>query len=129
MSSPPLFRDRHVVVQVLTGGVVPAVFGAVVGLVLGESATGYYLLQIPAVIGGILAGFEHRDGWGGADRGLGGGALYGTSLLVAHAPAGTHAPGAPPSFAPLPAAVTPVTGTLPGGPRGRRARARPERCA
>src|SRR5260370_29155729 len=129
MSSPPLFRDRHVVVQVLTGGVVPAVFGAVVGLVLGESATGYYLLQIPAVIGGILAGFEHRDGWGGADRGLVGGALYGTSLLVAHALAGTPAQVALPRFAPLLAVFTALIGMLLGAPGGPPARACPGRAA
>jgi hypothetical protein len=45
----------------------------------------------PPSVGGLLAGFEHRDGWGGARRGLMGGAIYGTALLVAHALAGTHA--------------------------------------
>jgi hypothetical protein len=129
MYAPPLFRDRPRVVQVIAGGVVPAVFGAVVGLVLGESAAGYYGLQVLAVAGGILAGFEHRDGWGGADRGLVGGALFGTSVLIAHELAGTHATVALPSFPPILAVFTAIIGMLLGALGGRLGRAARDRPA
>lgn len=43
-----------------------------------------------AGIGAFLAGFEHLDGWGGADRGFFGGAIYGTALLVTHQLVGTR---------------------------------------
>jgi hypothetical protein len=71
--------------------VIPFLFGAGVGVVLGVSTTWYWVLAGLAGIGGVLGGLEHRDGWGGADRGVVGGALFGTGLLIAHAIAGTEA--------------------------------------
>ena len=91
MRSSPLFRERPRSAQVLLGLVVPFVFGAVAGILLGVSAGAYWAIGAVAAIGGVLAGFEHADGWDGADRGLVGGTLYGTGLLVAHAIAGTDA--------------------------------------
>ncbi|HEV3228311.1 MAG TPA: hypothetical protein VGY97_02460 [Solirubrobacteraceae bacterium] len=129
MNLPPLFRDRPLPVQVILGGVVPAAFGAVVGLLLGVSAAAYWGIQIVAVAGGILAGFEHRDGWGGADRGLVGGALFGTFLLVAHELSGTHATVALPSFPPMLAVFTAIIGMLLGALGGRLGRALRERPA
>ncbi len=73
-------------------------------------------------IGGFLAGFEHQDGWGGADRGLVGGAIYGAALLVAHAIAGTHAKVSLGSFPPLLAVVTAIVGMFLGAAGGRIAR-------
>ena len=129
MSARPLFRDRSRPVQVITGGLFPVIFGAVAGLVLGESAAGYWAVGGVAAIGGVLAGFEHRDGWGGADRGLVGGALYGTSLLVAHTLVGTHAKVSLGSFPPLLAVFTAIVGMLLGALGGRVARALRERPA
>jgi len=129
VSARPLFRDRSRPLQVITGGLVPAIFGAVVGIVLGESAGAYWGLQAVAAIGGVLAGFEHRDGWGGADRGLVGGAIFGTSLLVAHAVAGSHAQVSLGSFPPLLAVFTAIIGMLLGALGGRIARALRERPA
>jgi hypothetical protein len=121
--APPLFRDRPRPLQIVLGGVVPLVFGAVVGIVLGVSSAGYWGLSALAALGGFLAGFEHQDGWGGADRGLVGGALFGTGLLVAHAIAGTHAKVSLGSFPPLLIVIFAVFGMLLGALGGRLARA------
>src|SRR5207248_8171849 len=82
VQAPPLFRDRSRPAQIVLGGVVPLLFGAGVGVVLGVSAGAYWGLAALAGVGGFLAGFEHRDGWGGADRGLVGGALFGLGILI-----------------------------------------------
>src|SRR5260370_3475712 len=91
MRLPTLFRDRPRPFQIVAGGFVPLLFGGVVGVVLGVSAGGYWGLSALAAIGGVLVGFEHQDGWGGADRGLAGGALFRLGVLLAHAIARTHA--------------------------------------
>src|ERR1700704_1326001 len=109
---PVLFRDRPRPVQILLGGVIPALFGAVAGVLVGESTGAYWAIAVVVTIGGFLAGFEHQDGWGGADRGLVGGAIYGTSLLIAHAIAGTHAKVSLGSFPPFLAVVTAIIGML-----------------
>jgi hypothetical protein len=124
---PVLFRDRPRPVQILLGGFIPAVFGAVAGVLVGTSTAGYWAIAAVVTIGGVLAGFEHQDGWGGADRGLVGGAIYGTSLLVAHAIAGTHAKVSLGSFPPFLAVVTAIIGMLLGALGGRLARAQRER--
>ena len=77
MYAPTLFRDRPRPVQVILGGVVPLMIGAVAGIMVGIAPGAYWAVAAIAAVGGVLAGFEHRDGWGGADRGLVGGALYG----------------------------------------------------
>ncbi|TMK23963.1 MAG: hypothetical protein E6G62_09710 [Actinobacteria bacterium] len=122
-----LFRDRPRPVQILLGGVVPALFGAAAGVLVGESTGAYWGIAAVVTIGGFLAGFEHRDGWGGADRGLVGGAIYGTSLLIAHAIVGTHAKVSLGSFPPFLAVVTAIFGMLLGAAGGRLARALRER--
>jgi hypothetical protein len=124
---PVLFRDRPRPVQIVLGGVIPAVFGAAAGVLVGASTGGYWALAAVVSIGGFLAGFEHQDGWGGADRGLVGGAIYGTSLLTAHAIAGTHAKVSLGSFPPFLAVVTAIIGMLLGALGGRLARAQRER--
>jgi hypothetical protein len=123
MHTPTLFRDRPRAFQIIVGGVVPLLFGAVVGVVLGVSSAGYWALAVLAGIGGVLAGLEHRDGWGGADRGLVGGALFGTGILVAHAIAGTHAKVSLGSFPPLLAVIDAIFGMFLGALGGRLARA------
>ena len=101
MHEPPLFRDRPRLVQILLGGFVPLVFGGIVGVVIGISASAYWALAVIAGLGAIVAGFEHQDGWGGADRGLVGGAIFGAGILIAHAIAGTDAKVSLGSFPPL----------------------------
>jgi hypothetical protein len=120
--TPPLFRDRPRAFQIVLGGVVPLAFGAVVGVVVGVSSGAYWALAVLAAIGGVLAGLEHQDGWGGADRGLVGGALFGTGLLVAHAIAGTHAKVSLGSFPPLLVVIDAIIGIFLGALGGRLAR-------
>jgi ABC-type branched-subunit amino acid transport system permease subunit len=124
---PVLFRDRPRPVQIVLGGVVPAVFGAIAGILIGASTGAYWAIAALVTIGGVIAGFEHLDGWGGADRGLVGGGVYGTSLLITHAIVGTHAKVSLGSFPPLFAVVTAIVGMLLGALGGRIARAQRER--
>ncbi|MFI4990749.1 MAG: hypothetical protein ACHQHO_07535 [Solirubrobacterales bacterium] len=122
MHTPTLLRDRSRPAQIVLGGVVPFVFGAVGGVVLGVSTGIYWALAVPAAVGGVLAGFEHRDGWGGADRGLVGGALFGLGVLLAHWIAGTHAKVSLGSFPPLLIVIDAIAGMFLGALGGRVAR-------
>ena len=125
---PVLLRDRPRAVQVVIAGVFPAAIGALAGVLIGVSSAAYWAVGVVAAIGGFLAGFEHRDGWGGADRGLVGGALYGTSLLVVHAIVGTHAKVSLGSFPPFLVVVTAIIGMLISAAGGRLARLQRERA-
>jgi len=117
-----LFRDRSRPMQVLLGGVIPVAFGAIAGVLLGVSSGAYYGFGGLAAVGSFLSGFEHRDGWGGADRGFWAGAFYGTALLVTHAIVGTHAKVSLGSFPPFLAVITTVAGMLIAAAGGRLAR-------
>jgi hypothetical protein len=114
--------------QIFLGGVLPALFGAVAGVLIGVSSTAYYAWGLVAAIGAFLAGFEHQDGWGGADRGFFGGAIYGTSLLVVHALVGTHAKVSLGGFPPFLAVITAIIGMFISAAGGRIARALRERA-
>jgi hypothetical protein len=127
MHAPTLFRDRPRPVQIVLGGAVPLVFGAVVGILIGVSAGAYWALAVLAGLGAVLAGFEHQDGWGGADRGLVGGALFGLGTLLAHAIAGTHAKVSLGGFPPLLIVIDAIFGMLLGALGGRIARGVRER--
>jgi hypothetical protein len=129
MLTPTLFRDRPRSVQVILGGVVPFAVGAVAGVLLGVAAGAYWAIGVLAAVGGVLGGFEHPNGWGGADRGLVGGALYGIGLLIAHEVAGTDATVSLGSLPVLLPVVTAIIGMLLGalgGTLGRAARDRAE---
>jgi hypothetical protein len=119
MEASPLFRERPRSTQIILGLVVPTALGAVAGILLGVSAGAYWVIGLIAFVGGILAGFEHADGWDGADRGLVGGTLYGTGLLVAHAIAGTDAKVELPGFAPILIVFTAIIGMLLGALGGK----------
>lgn len=121
-SSPVLFRDRPRHVQVVVGGVVPAILGAIAGVLIGASSPAYWVVAILAGIGGFFSGFEHLDGWGGADRGLAGGAIYGLFLLLAHAVAGTTAKVSLGSFPPFLIVITAIIGMMLAAAGGRLAR-------
>jgi hypothetical protein len=127
MQAPTLFRDRPRPVQIVLGGAVPLAFGAVVGVLLGVSAGVYWALSALAALGAVLAGLEHQDGWGGADRGLVGGAIYALGILLAHAIAGTHAKVSLGGFPPLLVVIDAIAGMLLGAIGGRLARAVRER--
>ena len=127
MYEPILFRDRQRPTQIVLGGVVPAVAGGVAGVLVGVSSGAYWAFGALAAVGAIVAGFEHQDGWGGADRGLVAGLIYGIALLVVHAVLGTHAKVSLGSFPPLLAVVTAIAGMLLSALGGRIARLRRER--
>ncbi len=126
---PTLFRDRSRPVQIVLGGLIPAALGALAGVLLGVSSGAYWAVGAVAAVGGFLSGFEHQDGWGGADRGLVAGFIYGVALLVAHAIAGTEAKVSLGKFPPLLAVVTAIFGMLLTAAGGRLARFQRERAA
>jgi hypothetical protein len=127
MYAPALFRDRSRPAQIVLGGVIPAAFGAAAGVLIGVSSAAYWALSAVAAIGSVTAGFEHQDGWGGADRGLVAGAIYGAALLIAHAIAGTHAKVSLGTFPLLLVVITGVAGMLLCALGGRIARLQRER--
>jgi len=129
MYDPMLFRDRPRPAQVALGGVVPAIAGAVAGVLVGVSSGAYWGYAVLVAIGSVIAGFEHQDGWGGADRGLVAGAIYGVALLVTHAIVGTHAKVSLGSFPPFLAVITAIAGMLLSAAGGRIARGQRERRA
>ncbi len=129
MYEPELFRDRSRPAQVVLGGVVPAALGALAGVLVGASAPAYWVLAVLAAAGAFVGGFEHRDGWGGADRGFFGGLIYGIALLLIHALVGTQARVSLGSFPPLLAVVTTIVGMLLSAAGGRIARLRRERAS
>jgi hypothetical protein len=114
-------------VQIVLGGLVPFAFGAVLGVVLGVSAGLYWVLAVLAGVGAVLAGFEHQDGWGGADRGLVGGALFGLGVLLAHWIAGTDAKVSLGGFPPFLIVIDAIAGMLLGALGGRIVRGMRER--
>jgi hypothetical protein len=128
MYSPVLLRDRSRPAQIVLCGVIPAAVGAAAGVLLGVSSGAYWAVGAVAAIGGVIAGFEHQDGWGGADRGVAAGFVYGVALLLAHAIAGTHAKVSLGKFPPLLAVVTAIVGMLLTALGGRLARTSRERA-
>jgi ABC-type Na+ efflux pump permease subunit len=127
MYQPKLLRDRSRPEQVVLGGVIPAIAGAIAGVLVGVSSGAYWGYAVLVAVGSVLAGFEHQDGWGGADRGLVAGAVYGAALLIVHAIAGTHAKVSLGSFPPFLAVITALAGMLLSAGGGRLARAQRQR--
>jgi len=112
MLAPTPFRDRSPTAQLIVAGVVPMLIGGLAGVLVGVSAAAYWAIAALAAVGAFLSGFEHADGWEAADRGLISGLIYGTSLLLAHELAGTHAKASLGSMPALLAVVTAVAGSL-----------------
>jgi hypothetical protein len=79
---PTLLRTRPVPVQLLLAVVVPALFGAICGWLLGVDKAAYLVLTVLALLGGYVAGTEHKGMAEGALRGLVGGALFGALILL-----------------------------------------------
>ncbi len=127
--SPTLLAERPRSEQVLVAGLIPAVIGGVAGVLIGVSSGGYWVLAALAAIGALVAGFEHPDGRSGFTRGLAGGLMYGVTLLVVHALAGTHARVSLGGFPPLLIVVTGVVGAGLGAVGGRLAPGLRQRAA
>jgi ABC-type Na+ efflux pump permease subunit len=128
MYQPTLLRDRSRPEQIVAGGVIPAIAGAIAGVLVGVSSGAYWGYAVLVAIGSVVAGFEHLDGWGGADRGLVAGAIYGAALLVTHALIGTHAKVSLGSFPPFLVVITAIFGMLLSALGGRIARGQRERA-
>jgi apolipoprotein N-acyltransferase len=120
--APVLLRDRSRPAQIVIGGLLPVAIGALAGVLVGISAAAYWLIALLAALGAFVAGFEHRDGWGGADRGFFGGLFYGTALLLAHTLIGNRARVSLGSSKPLLVVLTAIIGMLLSAAGGRIAR-------
>ena len=81
---PPLLEQHPRWLQVLLVFVLPAVYGAVTGYLLGVSEGAYLVLSILGVVGGIGAGFDHVGAAAGAKRGVIAGSVFGAAILIAH---------------------------------------------
>jgi hypothetical protein len=109
---PAAFNSRTRSAQLVLAGVVPFVFGAIVGVVLGISAGAYWALAGLAAIGAVLAGLEHEGARSAAVRGLVIGAFFGLGVLLAHAVAGSDAKVSLGSFPPLLIVIDAIAGML-----------------
>jgi hypothetical protein len=104
----PLLAERRPGEQAFIVLALPALFGAICGVLLGVSAGLYTLLTLLGILGGVAAGYDHATASEGALRGVAGGSLFGTFILLAHAVAGTHAK----AKIPEPHIVLPIATTL-----------------
>jgi hypothetical protein len=115
MKLPPLLSSRSPAEQILVANVIPCVFGAICGLVLGWHELTYVVLAGPVgLLGGYFAGLEHRGGAEGAARGALGGLQFGALILGVHELAGTKAKADLPDPAILLVVLTTGVGALLG---------------
>jgi hypothetical protein len=85
MNLPPPFFERPFWLQVAGGIVVPMVFGILSGFALGWNEILYIVMAGPiAILGGFLAGVEHRGTDEGVLRGAIGGLVFGSFILIGH---------------------------------------------
>jgi len=117
---PELLRERPLVLQVLLPVLLPAAFGAICGWLLGLSNVAYTIATILAIAGGYFAGFEHHGWKEGALRGLVGGAIFGSFILLVHNAIGNKAKAQLPDPHGVLIAITTVFGVVLGGFGGRR---------
>jgi hypothetical protein len=114
MQLPPALSSRPPGAQFLLAGVVPAVYGAVCGLLLGASEGLYVIGTLLAIPGGYVAGLEHETPSSGALRGVLGGLLFGSFILLAHEITGAKSEADLPDPAIVLVVVTVVGGVLLG---------------
>lgn len=106
--------------------VLPCVFGALTGLMLGVNEILYLVLAVPiGLAGGYFAGLEHQSSKEGAVRGAVGGLQFGALLVGVHELTGMAAKADIPDPAVLLILVTTAVGAALGffGGRTRRRRA------
>src|SRR3712207_3721403 len=84
MSHITLLKDRGNASEAIVVVVVPLVFGAITGIMLGVSEPIYLVLTLLGILGGFAAGLEHEYALEGFYRGLLGGLLFGFGILLAH---------------------------------------------
>jgi hypothetical protein len=125
---PPLLSEHSRPVQVVLVGVVPALYGALTGVLLGVSEPVYLVLSLLGILGAVGAGFDHLGARSGARRGIAAGSFFGAFILIAHEIHGEEAKAHLPEPAILLVAVT--TGiAIPLAALGGRLRQRQERKA
>src|SRR4051812_18034464 len=81
---PEYLLDRPVPARLIFVVVIPLLFGAFTGWMLGVSKPVYIGLQVVAAIGGYMGGWEHRSGREAAIRGFLGGLCFGGGILLVH---------------------------------------------
>jgi hypothetical protein len=123
---PTLLSTRPLPLQLVLAGLVPVVFGAICGWLLGVNEAAYLVLSILAIAGGYVAGMEHAGAGQGAIRGLVGGALFGGSILLVHEAIGKEPKAHLPDPEILLMAITTVAGVILGALGGRRRQQREE---
>lgn len=84
MSGVTLLRERGHGTEMALVVLVPLIYGAITGVVLGESEGAYTALALLGILGGLVAGLEHEGALEGFYRGLLGGLLFGTAILTAN---------------------------------------------
>ena len=116
--------------QFLLVVVVPTIFGLITGLVLGISEAGYLILSLLGIGGGYFAGLEHKSAGEGAVRGLAGGLLFSTFILVGKEVSGAepkaHLPDPEILLVPIITVIGIGLGMLGGNRRARRERKEPQ---
>ena len=117
---PTLLRTRPLPLQLVLAGLVPIVFGALCGWLLGVNEAAYLVASILAIAGGYIAGQEHEGAGQGAIRGLVGGALFGGSILLVHEATGKEAKADIPDPKILLVVITTGIGVILGALGGRR---------
>jgi hypothetical protein len=79
----PPFEERSFPEQLIAAIVIPVVFGIITGLALGWNGVVYWVLVGPiALIGGFLGGMDHRGADDGFVRGVIGGLVFGSFVLI-----------------------------------------------
>ena len=116
-------RDRPLPAQIVVAVVLPLAFGALTGYLLGVSEIAYIALAGPiGILGGYLAGMEHRGAGEGALRGLWGGLLFGGAILLVHEATGKEPKAELPDPKIILLALTAGIGGIMGALGGRRAK-------
>ncbi len=128
MSTITLLRERSHGLEMILVVVVPVIFGAITGIMLGISEPVYVVLSLLGIAGGLLAGMEHEGAIEGFYRGLLGGLLFGLSILTAHGLADDEPEAHLPDPEVLLIVITAVAGAILGA-LGGRLRERGERKA
>jgi hypothetical protein len=82
---PPLLDERSAAAELVLVVVVPSLYGAIVGIMLGVSEVAYVVLSLLGIAGGYFAGLEHDDPRFGAYRGYVAGMQFGVWILLSHA--------------------------------------------
>ena len=124
MALPPLLSSRTPAQQIVLANVVPALFGLVAGLMVSVSEVVYLVLALLGILGGYLAGLEHPTPGDGATRGVVGGVLFGSFILLGHELTGSEAKAELPEPAILLVAITTIFGAALGALGGRSRRKR-----